>query len=290
MSMDPGATPDNVAPGAAPPVSSKSGRPTPGELLRDERGRRGLSVQQVADELHLDVKVISALESNDFQLLGVPVYAKGHLRKYASLLGLSPDMVITHYQALSDIPAVPEVIPAVTPSQLRPRTSLRVPLWIVAGAVAAAGALWLAGGLLERLQQREPAPASSSTVVPEAAAPQSDAQPEPATVVEPEAAETPPEAESSAATPVAGNGDVNVRLQFSAASWTEVYDARGQRLMYGVGQPGETRTLSGEPPLKVILGVVSAVAMQVNDQPVPIPRRAGKDAARFTVAADGSVR
>jgi len=298
MSIDPGGASDNVEPAATPPTPPRSGQPTPGELLREERERRGLSVQQMADELHLDVKVINALEANDFQLLGVPVYAKGHLRKYASVLGLSPDEVITHYQALSDIPAMPDVVPAVTaPPQLRPRVSLRVPLWIVAGAVVAAGALWLAGWLLDRLQPGEPAQTSSSTtlVVPEVAAPQADAQPEQA-VIEPDEAETPPETEASSAeetppataAPAAGN--VTVRLQFSAASWTEIYDARGQRLMYGIGRPGEVRTLSGEPPLKVTLGVASAVAMEVNDQSVPVPRRAGKDAARFTVAADGSVR
>ncbi|HWK74083.1 MAG TPA: RodZ domain-containing protein [Povalibacter sp.] len=293
MSIDSGGASDNVEPAATLPTPPKSGRPTPGELLRHERERRGLSVQQMADELHLDVKVIHALESNDFQLLGVPVYAKGHLRKYASVLGLSPDEVITHYQALSDTPAMPQVVPAVTaPPQLRPRVSLRVPLWIVAGAVVAVGALWLAGWLLDRLQ---PGESSNSTtlVVPEIAAPQADEQPE-QTVIEPDEAETPSEVGTSAAeetvptgAPTAGN--VTVRLQFSAASWTEIYDARGQRLMYGIGRPGEARTLSGEPPLKVILGVVSAVAMQVNDQPVPVPRRAGKDATRFTVAADGSV-
>lgn len=301
MSIDPGATSDNVEPAATSPAPPKSGQPTPGELLREGRERHGLSVQQVADELHLDLKVIHALEANDFQLLGVPVYAKGHLRKYASLVGLSPDMVITHYQALGDIPVVPQVVPAVTAtaSQLRPRGSSRVPLWIVAGAVVAAGALWLAGWLLDRLESGESAQTSSAAalVVPETAARQSDIQPEQEqeAVIEPQEAETPPETETSpaaptpsAAAPVAGN--VSVRLQFSAASWVEVYDARGQRLMYGIGQPGEARTLSGEPPLKVTLGVAAAVAMQVNDQSVPVPRRAGKDAARFTVAADGSVR
>jgi hypothetical protein len=30
--------------------------------------------------------------------------------------------------------------------------------------------------------------------------------------------------------------------------------------------------------------------MEVNGRAVPVPRRTGKDAAKFTVAADGSVR
>jgi cytoskeleton protein RodZ len=295
MSIDPGGPADKVAPAATPPSSSVTRPTTPGELLREERERRGLSVQQMADELHLDVKVINALESNDFQLLGVPVYARGYLRKYASLLGLSPELVIERYQALSDVPVVPEVLLTATASvpMLRPRVSLRVPLWIVAGAVTAAGLLWLAGWLLERLESRAPAqePSSAAVVVPATPEPelqpqaqvQPHTQPVEAPAVEPQVAETP-----SAAAPTGGT--VTMRLQFSGASWAEIYDARGQRLMYGIGQQGQTRTLSGVPPLKVTLGAATAVSIEVNDRPVPVPRRAGKDAARFTVAADGSVR
>lgn len=289
MSIDPGDAADKVEPAAAPPPAPSL--PTPGELLRQEREGRGLSVQQVADELHLDVKVINALESNDFQLLGVPVYAKGHLRKYAILLGLSPELVIQRYQALSDVPAVPEVLPTATATAptLRPRVSLRVPLWIVAGAVTGAGLLWLAGWLLERLEPGAPAeaPSSAQVVVPATPepepAPQPDMRPVEAPAVEPQTAETPP-----AAAPT--EGTVTMRLQFSGASWTEIYDARGQRLMYGIGQQGQTRTVSGVPPLKVTLGAAAAVGIELNDKTVPIPRRTGKDAARFTVAADGSVR
>jgi len=51
-------------------------------------------VQHVAEELHLDIRVIEALETNRFEALGAPVYARGHLRKYATLLGLSPATVL----------------------------------------------------------------------------------------------------------------------------------------------------------------------------------------------------
>jgi len=61
---------------------------TPGEYLQQERERKGLSVQQAAENLHLDTWVINAIETNKFSDLGAPVYAKGHLKKYAALLGL----------------------------------------------------------------------------------------------------------------------------------------------------------------------------------------------------------
>src|SRR6202012_1647847 len=60
----------------------------PGSALKAERERRGLSAQKAADEMHLDRWVIDALETDDYQRIGPTVYAKGHLKKYAALLGL----------------------------------------------------------------------------------------------------------------------------------------------------------------------------------------------------------
>ena len=81
-----------------------------------------------------------------------------------------------------------------------------------------------------------------------------------------------------------------MRLEFSDASWAEIYDANGKRLMFGLGESGAARTVSGTPPLQVTLGKASAVPVQVNDRPIVVPRRAGKDAAKFVIAAGGTVQ
>ena len=48
-----------------------------------------MSTQKAADEMHLDSWVIEALEADDYQRIGPTVYAKGHLKKYASILGIA---------------------------------------------------------------------------------------------------------------------------------------------------------------------------------------------------------
>ena len=58
---------------AAPEAALQS----PGTLLQQERIRRGLSVQQAAETLHLDTWIIEAIEVNHFLALGAPVYARG---------------------------------------------------------------------------------------------------------------------------------------------------------------------------------------------------------------------
>ncbi len=57
--------------------------PMAGERLRQARHEQQISVLEVAKELHLDEPKVRALERNEFDVLGAPVFAKGHLRKYA---------------------------------------------------------------------------------------------------------------------------------------------------------------------------------------------------------------
>lgn len=285
--MESGGAADDIVPAAdhsqtpAAPATQ-----TPGELLRVEREHRGLSVQQAADELHLDARVVSAIESNNFLMLGAPVYAKGHLRKYASLLGLSPDVVIAHYQMLTDVPAVPVVMPLST-TQPRERISLRVPAWIVAILVIGAVAWWVTAWFLDRRSSAEPQATSGNVAVP------MESQPEPNMTTEqlslqPQSPEPPPSTQPE--TTPAVTGALSMRLHFTSASWVEVYDASNKRLIFDIGQPGQLRSVSGTPPLTVNLGLASAVTLEVNGRPVAVPRRPGKDATKFVIAADGSVR
>ena len=266
---------------------------TPGGMLRVERERRGYSVQHVAEELHLDIRVIEALETNRFEALGAPVYARGHLRKYATLLGLSPATVLARYEALGGTPPDPTPVPAVmaVPLRVERRRVSKLPLWIAAAIVIVAGVAWL---VFQLLQARGAIGTTSEVTAP--TAPQqptvneSTTVNEATTVTEPVAqapvavAQAAPQASSP--TPAA----VRLRLEFIEPSWTEIYDASGKRLMFDMGTPGRVRSVAGTPPLRVSLGLVSAVNAQVNDRPIVVPRRAGWDSTKFVIEADGSVR
>jgi len=59
-----------------------------GAWLAAAREQIGWSLVQAADQLHLDVSAVKAIEAGDFAALGAAVYARGHLRRYAGLLGL----------------------------------------------------------------------------------------------------------------------------------------------------------------------------------------------------------
>jgi cytoskeleton protein RodZ len=261
---------------------------TPGGMLRVERERRGYSVQHAAEDMHLDAWVIQAIEANRFEALGAPVYARGHLRKYAALLGLSPATVIERYEALGGTPVTPAPIPAAIAAPLiveRRRVS-KLPLWIAAAIAVVAGIAWLVFELWWKPRSNS---ATSEVVAPAVSEPASEpgeqVQQTPAPAAPTAVAQAPVAAATSAAA-----GEVRLRLEFTEASWAEIYDAAGKRLMFDMGQPGRVRTVAGVPPLRVNLGLASAVNAQVGERPIVVPRRAGKDGAKFLIEADGSVR
>lgn len=294
MSMNPDGATDIVEP--IPDSVTPAARQTPGDILREAREQRGLSVQQIADELHLDVRTVQAIEANNFLSLGAPVYAKGHLRKYASVLGVPPHMVIAQYETLSDVPVVPSVVPVSTSQPAPQRVSLRIPAMIIAGLLAAAAALWLASWALAHFgPARAGAAASTRVEIPAAPAQAISPPARDAAHVEEgmgtlETTPQPHQSEQAASAAVPSASDVALRLRFSDSSWVEIYDATDRRLMYDIGQAGQTRTVSGVAPLKVTIGLASAVMLDVNNQLIPVPRRGGRDATRFTVWPDGTVR
>lgn len=277
--------------GGGPADAAVAGPDTPGGLLRAERERRGYSVQYAAEDLHLDVWVIEALEANRFEALGAPVYAKGHLRKYATLLGLSPVTVLERYEALGGTPSVPTPIPAAIAAPVPQRRNLpKAPLWIALVIAVAAGVAWLVYQLWPMIQR-------SNDVTSEApAAPQPTPTPIPSEPLAPPPEQKMEQKMEQAATPApapvsaTAANEVRVRLEFSEPSWAEIYDSTGRRLMFDMGTPGRVRTVAGAPPLRISLGLASAVSAQVDERPIVIPRRAGKDAAKFLIEADGSVR
>jgi cytoskeleton protein RodZ len=62
-----------------------------GEILKNEREAKGLTVKAVMEATKISRVIILALESGDRSVLPHPVYTKGFVKSYARLLGLDPD-------------------------------------------------------------------------------------------------------------------------------------------------------------------------------------------------------
>jgi len=64
-----------------------------GELLKEARQSKEVSLEEVEEELRIRKKYLQALEEEDFSIMPPEVYVKGFLRNYAIYLGLDPEEV-----------------------------------------------------------------------------------------------------------------------------------------------------------------------------------------------------
>ncbi len=69
-----------------------------GEVLKRSRTRQGIEIRDVEERTKIRTKYLRALESEDWDLLPDPAYAKAFLRTYAQLLGLDADAIGDAYR------------------------------------------------------------------------------------------------------------------------------------------------------------------------------------------------
>ncbi len=277
---------------------------TIGPRLKAERERRGLSAQKAADELHLDGWVINALEAEDYERVGPSVFAKGHLKRYAALLGLPAAEIMAGYETRSQTPRTPP-----PPANVRLRTDTpavsNLPWPQIVGSLAilllVVGVLWwkpwhhrgaapvtAAPAATAPSAALKDASAGSAGSVTAAALPSSGA---PATVPASTPAAVPAGAQAAEGDVVAGTGRARMRLSFSADSWVDIHDALGRRTFAGKGRANTVRTVAGPAPMRVYLGFASGVQLEVNNRAVAIgPQFLAGDVARFEAGADGVLR
>jgi len=260
--------------------------PACGERLAEGRRAQQITVLEIAKELHLDEPKVRALERNEFQMLGAPVFAKGHLRKYAELVGVDVDDVIADYYKMtrsSDMPPVVLERPKIK-QELSPGPWIAGIIVILAAVVA----YWLisARDAPSGAAEREPAPQeldAAADLAPQdvgepvmlvdatsaadelAAAPLTTAQPEPVPQI-------------------VDDGQLHLALSFSGECWTEISDADGRRLFFDMGRSGRDIELIGKAPFSALFGNAENVSLRVNgnDYTIPVADRSGR-MARLTI-------
>lgn len=86
---------------SAPDGTQSSDSRSAGEILGQERQRLGLNEKEVADQLHITMHYVKALESDSYEKLPGAVFAKGYLKSYALLLGLDVDDLLARYDEVT---------------------------------------------------------------------------------------------------------------------------------------------------------------------------------------------
>jgi cytoskeleton protein RodZ len=289
-------------------------KPTPGARLKAAREQRGLSAQKAADEMHLDAWVIDALEAGEYARIGPTVYAKGHLRKYASMLELPVGEIMSDFEPQGQAAVSRDISSIPVGSRHGPRVSRIVSPGQAATTIVAVilliGIMWW-----QPWQQRAREPSDRSVGTPpaiavadgaqQAAAADADesgaaaAAPVSAPEYAPGTTAPRPSAASSGTAPgvdapaVAAPpaGRARLRLSFTSDSWVDVRDALGNRAFVGNESANTVKTIAGAAPLHVYLRSANGVQLEINGRAVAIgPQFFSGDVARFEAGADGVLR
>jgi cytoskeleton protein RodZ len=114
-----------------------------GTRLRAARERKSLTILQAAEKMHVDARILESLEAEDFAALGAPVYARGHLRHYAELVGESPTELQQMYaDSTKAAPAQPDLTRIARAEPVSDSGKLVGPAVIGLVAVGVIGVVW----------------------------------------------------------------------------------------------------------------------------------------------------
>ncbi len=266
-----------------------------GQTLRQTREAQGLGVDDVAARLRLMRRQIEAMEADDFDSLGQPVFARGFVRNYARLLGLVPEPLLDGMGGAPDEQVVtrPEASPPARSWFTSPWLLLLLFAVLVLAAVPVALYWWLNSDEDETparavvaplVAPANPALAATADTAPAVPSASLEAPPAPGTPASVPATQDAivaavDEAPAAEAPVVRGV----LYLEFGADSWVEIRDATGRVLHRQLDTAGSSIEVRGEPPFDVVVGNAAQVRMTYNGRPIDLKPFIDVTVARFTL-------
>ncbi len=292
-----------------------------GAMLRDARQRMDLEISAVAASLHLEARIVVALEEGRQEELPAHAYVRGYVRRYARIVGLDAEQLV----AMADASAVERgprtvVVPPPPKPSLADRANRHLG-WVFGGIVAvvlvaAAVVLWIVAPSFNWLPwqdaaEREVAPTvipntqapPGPTLAAASALPSSEAPREGSTASEGSAT---PEGSFSAegsftvegsADPASGDEELaaaSAAGQFEAAqdtlifrfeedSWVEVRDRDRGLIHSELGKAGDVAEVRGDAPFDILIGYALGVRLTFNGDAVALAPHVRQSVARLVV-------
>ena len=270
-----------------------------GLLLAQARQSCNLTIADVAHHLKLSPAQVEALEAGRFERLPGAVFARGFIRNYARLVKLDPEPLVAQIERppvpeVTDVAAVPADIPFPSGSRVRWHKYAIGALLVVAVLVAFefyAGSPETAPNTAVKQQPAEPqtvpdgvttAAASRSGSEPGSSEP-SVKMPAATSSLQAGASIIPAVTAGSAAEAERKAGEHELRLEFDRESWVEIRDRNGRKILSQLNRAGTTQSVSGLPPLTLVVGNAGGVRLTHNDRPVNLAPHTNVDVARLTL-------
>ncbi|MDQ3617638.1 MAG: DUF4115 domain-containing protein [Pseudomonadota bacterium] len=261
-----------------------SGVDSCGARLQHARVAAGLSHEDVASRLKMPVRVVRALESDDWSPLGAPVFVRGQLRSYARLLRIDLDVDSELAQAHLASGTPPALVSHNhTPRYQRVFEQLTRRVVYIAITAAIAVPVWVAtrpqlANQQVAVQSLDVSPASAAG---KAVEPDARLKPVPVERTPMAASMTP-----ISSRPVEISG---LSFTFSGDSWVQVFARDGGSLKQGMLGAGDSLKYDKGQVGRVVLGDTSSVEVRQAGKPVDLSPFSRANVARFTLSSDGSL-
>ena len=218
--------------------------PALGEEFRSAREARGLTLSDVAEQIHIRSVYLNAIENEEWSAIGAPVYVRGFLRTYARFLGLDGEAAVQEFNEI--VPAERPAATAAAPAAIeRERTGPS--LWVILGGLVA---VVLVGFVAyEYWQYQSGGSHPTVAVASPAAQPTPEASGSPLPTAPPTATPTPLPRHQ-------------LELRLSQTSWLRVA-VDGHTVLEGLYPPGTVKKLTGNVAY-VRVGNAGGVAISVD--------------------------
>jgi cytoskeleton protein RodZ len=269
----------------------------PGDLLRQVREQRKISLERAAEASRIRLRVLAAIESGETGTIPT-VYLRGYVRNYARFLGVDPAEIESRMDALQG--TEPEVR-TVFPGQAPRRGSER---WLKFSSYVAASALiatltWQFTHEAVKWSQRDTPPGTPTVSAP------SDAADAPgqrnrhlnASIASMEvlsqraelgggkAADEAWAAIDADRADAATGGERTLAITTSADTWVEIFGQDDRQLEMDLIRAGTRREYNDSGPFRIMVGRAAAVLVALDGEAVDLAPHTRDGVARLTLPA-----
>ncbi|HYZ16241.1 MAG TPA: RodZ domain-containing protein [Candidatus Acidoferrum sp.] len=109
--------------------------PALGEEFRSAREARGLTLSDVAEQIHIRSVYLNAIENEEWPSIGAPVYVRGFIRTYARFLGLDAEGAVARFNDAVPTERPGAHVPPV--AIMEERGGVGPSLWAIVGGLVA---------------------------------------------------------------------------------------------------------------------------------------------------------
>lgn len=272
----------------------------PGEVLSRARKEKGLTVEEVTFHLGVTQRTIEALEKDEYEGLPSPLYVKGYIKRYCSILGIPDHDLLLAFDARSNELGLGQKELSLrldgTPSTRHWNWKLIASIFLIITLLLA---VWLvfskASGFIagidgvsfwssenqevDEQQKVSGLQWSPAQPITEVAAPlagnTADEEKNVRDINEQRLRDT----DELVDQPVIQTVEINVVQQ----SWIEIFDVDGKVLLADLKSPGFRGEVSGIAPFDIILGYAAGIELYLNGQQVNIPVAGPDGTAKFKI-------